>query len=182
MRRLSIAAAFVVAVAGVVPSASAVWVEDTAHYVKRGYHQNTAWPWPYVCPDRIAVRQPFCQMIENGWRRQNLLGTHHFNPDTNELTSSGELRVRWILTQAPPNRRNIFVERALEKDITEARLATVREFATQVTVDGMTPQVADTFLISEGRPASVVDNTFVRFQESTPPPVLPAATVSATGQ
>jgi hypothetical protein len=182
MRRLSIAAVFVVAVAGTVQVASAVWVEDTAHYIKHGYHRNTAWPWPYVCPDRIAVRQPFCQMIENGWRRQNLLGPHHFNPDTNQLTSSGELRVRWIMTQAPPNRRQIFVERSLEHDVTDARLATVRQFATQVAIDGMTPQVADTFLISEGRPAAVVDATNVRFQESTPPPVLPAPTVSATGQ
>jgi len=182
MRRTLIAAAALAVVAGLVQRASAVWFDETVQYVKRGYHQNTDWPWPYICPDRIAVREPFCLMVNNGWRRQNLLGPHHFNADANKLTTAGELRVRWIMTQAPPERRSIFIERSIESDITAQRLATVREFAVQVATDGSTPQVSDTYLISEGRPAAVVDATNVRFYESTPPPVLPAATVSATGQ
>jgi hypothetical protein len=183
MRRTLIAAVVVVIGASCVPSALAVWVDSTAHYVRRGYHRNEMWPWPFVCPDRVAVREPFCMMVDNGWRRQNLLGPHHFTADGNKLTTAGELRVRWIMTQAPPERRSIFIERSVETDLTGQRLATAREFATQVAVDGQEPQVFETHLMSEGRPASVVDATNVRFQESLPPPVLPASTYgNGTGQ
>jgi hypothetical protein len=120
-------------------------------------------------------------MVENGWRRQNLLGPHHFNSETNKLTTAGELRVRWIMTQAPPNRRNIFVERSIEPDITAQRIEMVREYAAQVVVDGQMAQITDTHLISEGRPASVVDATNVRFQESLPPPILPPNGLSVGG-
>jgi hypothetical protein len=174
----------------------AVWVEtdhcnhcrqspcdSTAHYVKSGYHRNSVWPWPHFCADRVAVREPFCIMVDNGWRRQNLLGPHHFNPDTNKLTTAGELKVRWIMTQLPPERRSIFVERSLESEITAQRVETARLYAAEMSLDGLAPQVAETHLLSEGRPASVVDNTNVRFQESLPPPVLPASSPgTATGQ
>jgi len=177
MRQTWIAIAALVAVGGVINSAQGVFFDETAHYVKRGYHRNELWPWPYICPDRVAVREPFCIMVNNGWRRQNLLGPHHFNARANELTTAGELRVHWIMTQAPPERRQIFIERALVADVTQQRLATAREYAAQVALDGQLPQVMETHLVSEGRPASVVDSVNVRFQESMPPPMLPAATV-----
>jgi hypothetical protein len=178
MRATFLGMVALIAASGFVSSAQAVWVDDSVHYVRRGSHQNTMWPWPYVCADRVAVREPFSIMINNGWRRQNLLGAHHFNADASELSSAGELRVRWIMTQAPANRRSIFIERDLERTITEQRLATVRDYAAQVAVDGQAAQVMETHLASEGRPASVVDATNVRFQESLPPPTLPAASVS----
>lgn len=181
MRRILLAALAPILVGGFVHNAQAVWIDETAHYVKHGYHQNVAWPWPYICPDRIAVREPFCLMINNGWRRQNLLGPHHFNPDNNQLTTAGELRVHWIMTQAPVERRTVFVERAMKPEVTEQRLATAREYAARVSLDGALPMVAETHLVSEGRPASVVDATNVRFQESMQPPVLPAVVGSGTG-
>jgi hypothetical protein len=140
------------------------------------------WPWPYVCPDRVAVREPFALMVSNGWRRQNLLGAHHFNNNNDKLTTAGELRVQWIMTQAPAHRRDIFVERSIEADVTAKRLVAVREYAALVPAEAGVPQISETYLISEGRPASVVDQTNTRFQESAPPPVLPAATVNSTGQ
>jgi hypothetical protein len=182
MRRTYIAVAAAVIALASVQLAKAVFVDHTAHYIKHGYHTNKMWPWPYVCPDRVAVREPFCIMINNGWRRQNMVGAHHFNPDTNELNAAGQLRVQWILTQAPADRRNIFVERTLDNTATAARLAAVREYATQVAVDGRQPQVNETYLISEGRPAAVVDATNVKFQNSMPAPVLPAPSTSSTGQ
>jgi hypothetical protein len=172
----------IVAFGGLVTSAHAVWFDDGAHYVKRGYRQNQAWPWPYVCADRIAVREPFCMMINNGWRRQNLLGPHHFTANSDKLTTAGELRVRWIMTQAPGDRRTIFIERDIDPTVTAERLATARGYASQVSPDGQIAQVAETFLISEGRPASVVDATNVRFQESLPPPVLPASSGGLSGE
>jgi hypothetical protein len=174
MRTIIAAAAFAV-VLGNVHTASAVWFDDGAMYVKHGYHANQAWPWPYVCPDRVAVQEPFCIMVNNGWRRQNLLGNHHFNPDTNQLNAAGQLKVQWIMTQAPPDRRNIFVERALDPKVNTDRLSAVRDYSTRVSLDGQSPQIAQTSIMSEGRPASVVDAVNVKFQQSMPAPVLPAA-------
>jgi hypothetical protein len=151
-------------------------------YVKSGYHRNAEWPHPYICPDREAVRQPFAIMVHNGWRKQNLLGAHHFNADGNALSTAGELKVRWIATQTPAEFRNIYVERAVEPAITADRVAAARTYATQITIDGQPPEVLETNIIYEGRPAAVVDMVNVRFQESAPPPVLPPSTYTNTGQ
>jgi hypothetical protein len=120
-------------------------------------------------------------MVNNGWRRQNLLGVHHFNPVTNQLTAAGELRVQWIMTQAPPERRDIFVERALDADANSQRLAAVRDYATKVTIDGRMPQVQESHLVSEGRPAAVVDAVNVNFMKAMPAPVLPDPSANSSG-
>jgi hypothetical protein len=184
MRRTILGILTVAAVASIATSAGAVWIDRGAYYVRSGYRVNSVWPWPYICPDRAAVREPFAMMIDNGWRRQNLLGPHHFDPVKGTLTTAGELKVHWIMTQTPPERRTIFVERSLDSTITTQRIEAAREYAVQVATDGRTPQVTDTHLVSEGRPAAVVDATFIRFHESMPPPVLPApvGTSSSLGQ
>jgi hypothetical protein len=182
MRRSIVIAITCLSCAGVNQAARAVFFDDFAHYVKRGYHENKMWPWPYQCPDRIAVRDPFNMMVDAGWRRQNLLGPHHFNPETNQLTTAGELRVQWIMTQAPPDRRNIFIERSLNADTDSVRLATVRDFATRVSIDGRAPQIEETWIASEGRPAAIVDATNVKFMQAMPAPVLPPVTAGSTGQ
>jgi hypothetical protein len=181
MRQKLITATIAIVVLAPALRVGAVCCDDTAIYIKQGYHVNKQWPWPYVCPDRIAVREPFCIMVNNGWRRENLLGAHHFNPDTNQLTSAGQLRVQWIMTQAPPDHRNIFVERAFEADINSQRMASVRDYATKVSIDGREPQIAQTTIQFEGRPAAVVDMTNTKFLQAMPAPVLPAAPAASSG-
>ncbi|MEX2316909.1 MAG: hypothetical protein WD669_07145 [Pirellulales bacterium] len=180
MRRTILAALAVALAVGTASSASAVWIDTTVHYVRSGYRQNALWPWPYVCPDRAAVREPFAIMVDNGWRRQNLLGPHHFDAAKGTLTTAGELKIHWIMTQAPPERRQIFVERSLDSAVTAQRIEAARQFAAQVVNDGRTPQVGDTHLVSEGRPAAAVDATYTRFNESLPPPVLPAPSAASS--
>lgn len=180
MRRVIAAVVAVMLMAVWVAEAGAVWIDSTIRYVRTGYHRNEQWPWPYFCPDRDAVRQPFDAMIANGWRRQNLLGPHHFDAEKGTLTTAGELKVHWIMTQAPPERRSIFVERSLDPAVTEQRVEAARDYASRVATDGRTPQVSDTHLISEGRPAAAVDATYVRFNESMMPPVLPPPTQSGS--
>jgi len=161
--------------------ARAVFIDSMDHYIECGYHRNVLWPWPYVCPDRLSEREPFDIMVRNGWRRQNLLGSHHFDPSTGLLTEAGQLQVRWIMTQAPQGRRQIFIERAIDPSVTAARLAAAREFASRVAVDGQSPQVYETNLMAEGRPAPVVDMTNVKFMENMRIPALPAASASGGG-
>jgi hypothetical protein len=180
MRHSMLIAMTCLLLAGSGRSARAVFFDDGAHYIKHGYHVNERWPWPYTCPDRIAVREPFSIMVNNGWRRENLIGVHHFNPTTNELTPAGQLRVQWIMTQAPAERRDIFVERDLSPESNTQRLAAVRDYAAKVAIDGHVPQVQETHLISEGRPAAVVDAVNVNFMKSMPPPVLPDPTTGGS--
>ncbi|MEM1305310.1 MAG: hypothetical protein AAGG46_10455 [Planctomycetota bacterium] len=146
---------------------------DSLH---KGGQRNARWPSPYLCADRAHVRSPFEAMIVNGWRRQNLLGGHHFNGAATELTQSGKLKVRWIMTQAPPEFRQVFVERSLEEGVTEARIAAAQDFATLVARGGDAPRVADTHIISEGRPAATVDFVNTQFRENMPTPTLPEST------
>jgi hypothetical protein len=173
MRRMFLAVLAVALAVTTLSPAQAVWLDSHVRYVRSGYRANVVWPWPYVCPDRLAVREPFAMMVDNGWRRQNLLGSHHFDPQKGTLTTAGELKVHWIMTQAPPERRSIFIERSLDSAVTAQRIDAAREYAARVVVDGATPTVSDTHLVSEGRPAAAVDAIYVRFHESMQPPVLP---------
>jgi hypothetical protein len=114
-------------------------------------------------------------MVQNGWRRQNLLGPHHFDAEKGGLTTAGELKVHWVMTQAPEQYRQVFIERSLDPTVTQQRIEAAQNYATQVALEGQTPLVRDTHLISEGRPAAMVDHINVAFRESMLPPALPAA-------
>src|SRR5690606_31767834 len=81
--------------------------------IELGRQINRAWPYPHVCPDREWAMAPFETMVQNGWRRQNLLGAHHFDEETRRLTPAGELKVQWTMTQTPPQYRQIYVERSI---------------------------------------------------------------------
>ena len=59
--------------------------------------RNNSWPRPFVQSATQTVRSPFDQMTSNGWRRQTLLGAHHFSPETGRLTEAGRLKVRWTV-------------------------------------------------------------------------------------
>jgi hypothetical protein len=175
MRRIILPSVATLILAIGASSASAVFIDTTCHYIKSGYRRNVLWPYPYICPDRMAVREPFEIMVRNGWRRQNLLGGYLFDPQTNQLTTAGELEVRWIMTQAPPAYRQVFIERSLDPAVTAQRIAATRQFAARVSLDGQLPEVFESDLMAEGRPAAIVDATNVKFMENMPVPVLPAA-------
>lgn len=143
-----------------------------------GMQRNTSWPRPFIQSATQTVRSPFDQMSTNGWRRQTLLGAHHFSSETGRLTEAGRLKVRWILTQAPPSRRIIFVERGFDQQTTLARVDQVQQVAASILSTGELPDVQDTHLIAEGRPADTVYNTFTRFRDTMPDPQLPEITAA----
>ena len=182
MRRTIFATIATLILATSASTVSAVFLDSTAHYIKRGYRRNVDWPWPYICPDRVAAREPFEIMIRNGWHRQNLLGAHVFDPATNQLTTAGQLQVHWIMTQAPPTFRQVYIERSIDPSVTAARIAAARDYAQRISFDGQLPQVFETNMMAEGRPANVVDITNVKFLENMPAPVLPAASSSDIDQ
>lgn len=147
-------------------------------YLETGRQANVMWPYPYICPDRVWAHAPFDAMVDNGWRRQNLLGAHHFNPETGQLTRAGQLKVEWILTQTPPNRRQVFVERSIDTEVTEARMAAAQTFASSLHLEGGEAVVQETYARSPSRPASMVDSEHTSFVENRKPAVLPTGSTS----
>ncbi len=142
---------------------------------RAGYDANVQWPSRYTPSARNSICGAYSAMVNNGWRRQNLLGDYHFNRDTNELTHAGKLKVNWILSQAPVQRRSVFVQRAGKELETTTRLASVHDYAGKMSSVAQL-DVQDTHIVAEGHPASSVDNVFVGYEKNRLPPVLPAST------
>jgi len=121
-------------------------------------------------------------MVNNGWRRQNLLGNYHFDNESNELTNAGKLKVNWIYSQAPVQRRNVFVQRGSQEVQTAARVAAVHEYAGSMSPAVGQINVNDTHIVAEGHAASAVDSVFVGYQSNRLPPGLPANTAAASSE
>ena len=144
--------------------------------------QNFMWPSQYVRPARCAVLSPLALMVNNGWRRHTLIGPHHFQSGTSELTEPGRLKVLWVTTQAPPDRRTIYVQRDSDAAITAERIESVQKYAALINPDATPGDVVATHVRDRGRPGWLVDKNFTGFSENQPAPVLPASTgTAATG-
>ena len=156
---------------------------EYAWYVlKRDFRRNNCWPKPFPPAAREAVRQPFYNMIDNGWRQQNLISQYHFHPETNQLTEAGKVKVRSILTELPPARRVLFVQRDISADTTLARVDSVQQEAARVMPGGQLPQVLETSITPRGTPAHYVDAVDSRYLEGLPSPHLTPIDTSSGGQ
>jgi len=174
-RFLSVAG-FALIVVGTAAQASADWFFGIPTEVKR----RQCWPEPFDCADRSAVRAPFVAMVANGWRRQNMLGEFHFEPDTGQLNEAGRLKVRWILTSGPQQHRLIYVHVAEKSEEMAARMAAVQLLAAQISPTDL-PPILPTTIADDGWPADHVDLIGRKYQQSTPPPRLPTSTGSGNG-
>ena len=144
-----------------------------AAWYRSVYDLNSMWPNPYVAPARNSIHAVYESMVSNGWRRQNLLGRHHFDAETQQLTQSGRLKVEWILTQIPPQRRNVFVERGSKESLTARRIESIQQYVAQMSPSPGQTLVTETHLVAEGHSASAVDAMFTGYQTNKPAPVLP---------
>ena len=122
-------AAFIVVVSG--SNIFADW-HTFWHNVAVGHHRNNAWPDPFMEADAIQVIAPFEIMKRNGWRLHNTIGNNLFRDGDGGLLASGHNTVRWIATQAPESRREIFVVAARTDTETQARVEAVREAVASV--------------------------------------------------
>ena len=145
---------------------------DAVNSVVRDTKRRNCWPEPFSGPDRATVRAPFCIMVANGWRRQNMLGEFHFEPTTGQLTEAGRLKVRWILTACPEQHRLIYVHTAEKDEETSARIAAVQHLAAQIAPNDL-PPVMPTSISDDGWPADQVDLIGRKYQSSIPAPRLP---------
>jgi hypothetical protein len=148
---------------------------------KASYHESSMWPRQYVMPARRGICQSYDVMIANGWRRHNLLTKYHFNPENTELSEAGKLKVEWTLTQAPAQRRTLYVERGVDEAQTAERIEAVQSLAGNMNPSPGPADVQETHIRDEGHPAGAVDAMFTGFRAGQAPPVLPQATAGGSG-
>lgn len=158
--------------------------EEFYHYVyrvmKRDFHRNNLWPDTFTGLDRRAVAAPCDIMVNNGYRMQNTLGPYHFDEGTNELNEAGRLKIASILTEEPEQYRTLFVERDAAAEITSARIASVKDAAAKLALDGPSPEVLAVAVPARGTPADQLNGVFTRWSASMPNPQLPKATIGAS--
>jgi hypothetical protein len=149
---------------------------------KVDWHRNNAWPEPFATADRAAQREPFCLMVDNGWKMQNTIGTFLFDPTSQQLNTAGEHLVRWIVQQAPQHRRAVFVLKGDSPEATQARVDSVQVAVARFACAGESPPVILTTTEPAGWPASYVDTMTQQFQATIPSPRLPAGGAEGGGE
>lgn len=174
--RLTLVAILLASCASAQAASPLAWLIDD---MKTTFARNNCWPRPFIDAEPAHVAAPFSAMTQKGWEQQNMLGAHHFEPESQELTEAGVIKLRWILTQAPPQHRTAFVERDLDPAMTAQRMAAVQTAADAIAVDGA-PSVQESQLVSHGSSGAHFDAVYQKFVGSTPDPRLPAATPSSS--
>jgi hypothetical protein len=146
---------------------------DFRQEFKTHCHRVNAWPHPFLLEDREMVRTPFRTMADNGWKLQNTLSDHLFTPEENELTYAGQLKLRWILTQIPPHRRQIYVVEAHVREDTANRVASVYEHLATIAPHAACP-VFVTQIAPRGGDGSYLNDMDRAYKLALPAPSLPA--------
>jgi hypothetical protein len=174
LSRLGIVVGFVLIAFGLAASASAeFFLWEMVAGVGRDIKERNGWPDQYYPTSVAATWAPMCVMVNNGWRRQNLLGEYFFEPVTGQLTEAGRQKVRWILTVCPEQHRLIYVHAAYTAEETDARLFAVQQASLKISVGGL-PPIMTTTIPDEGWPADQVDLIGRKYEATMPPPRLPA--------
>ncbi len=161
------------------PKSSAGWNTFWGQ-VHTDFHRNNAWPEPFQTADRAAAREPFCIMVNNGWKMQNTIGTFLFNAETQELNRAGELKVKWVVTQSPIHRRAVFVLVGDSPEDTQRRVQSVQGYISRLFPEGNLPPVMITHTEPEGGSGEYFDTLNRAIQQSIPAPRLPAAQGSSS--
>jgi hypothetical protein len=137
--------------------------------------RNNAWPQPFRAMDSNAVAAPFEVMKCNGWREFNTL-SHAFFDGSNQLTESGELKLKQVVIQSPPNRRAVYVLKGSTPEQTAVRVEAVEVAVSSILPVGDLPPIFVTDIepsTSSGAYQTIVNRALIR---TTPSPRLPTMT------
>lgn len=145
------------------------------------WHRNNAWPEPFTQVDEQATRAPIAMMVDDGWQLQNTIPDELFNPETQELTRAGEMKVRTTLTEMPMKRRMVFVQRGKTAEITQIRLESVEKAARQVVGEAGPAMVTVTDMVPRGGSGGYYQRIKTQYENSTPEPRLPAMSGEGEG-
>ena len=176
--RFTLALTCAITMGGATKHASADW-HGFWHSVHVDYQRNNAWPQPFTDDSARQVVAPFEVMKHNGWRLHNTIGNELFRDSDGALLAAGYNRVNWIASQAPADRRVVYVLRGRTAEETDARLASVRDTLSRVQTSGPVAQL----MITEIEPTTASGDRAVQINRewmgALPTPKLPS--VSSTG-
>jgi hypothetical protein len=179
--RFLIAIGLVVFSLGFVSEASAEWwVSGFFKGIYRDIKERQQWPEKYMPADKAAVNAPFPTMMENGWRRQNMLVASHFDANTQQLTEAGQMKVRWILTSAPPQRRSVYIHVGDTDTNTSTRIASVQQYVAKISPKNL-PPIMTTTISEDGWSAEEINKIGQKYLESMPDPKLQAVAGAGSG-
>ncbi len=145
------------------------------HHAHMTYHRNVAWPDPFGEADAMQTIAPFEQMKRNGWRSHNTVGTPLFVDGGVKLSPAGHQRVGWIATQAPVERRQIYVAAGVTEEATNQRVAAVNRAVANLQTDSPGPAVYVTYAGTATSPGALVTKINRDRFANMPPPILPQA-------
>lgn len=152
------------------------WKEECAKIQAR----NDAWPKPFACHDRMAFFAVWDPMISQGYAHHCILCAEHFNSDNNQLNQAGQLKVAGIMQNLPADRRQLWIVRDQNTDISQARMDSVNH-----TVQTFYNQSAaeTSIAFTERQPAMIsgiqADTVSKRQLQGLPAPIIP---IVSTGQ
>lgn len=146
------------------------------------YYWTHAWPYPYECWDRGYVNQIWGAQILSGWQAATTLFDYHFDPETQELNSSGLMHLRWIAVHVPEQYRQAYVATAADPSLNSLRLLNVeREMSKLTGGDQTIPVALRTTTVPLGRPAGEVQRIFTASQDNMIAPVIRYVSPTGTG-
>ena len=175
MRRIIVLGLVIFAFSTVNHPANAGWKEFW-HKVRIDFNRNNAWPEPFLSADRAIAQAPWAIQTHNGWKIETTLADYHFDHETQQLSRSGELKLQWILKEAPPQRRTVYVLRGATDETTSIRVDAVQQAIAGILPKGSLPEVVQTDIAPRGALAEYVHETNTRAAASRPNPALPAST------
>ncbi|MBM4005008.1 MAG: hypothetical protein FJ295_17255 [Planctomycetes bacterium] len=158
------------------PTLGEIWDRFTLDTVR-----NAAWPEPFRSQDREALRAPFAIMKDNGWRFETTVPDSLFHTETQDLNKAGEIKVRRILTYAPPHRRTLYVLRGSNDRITSLRVESVKQFVAQLNLRGANPEVLVTDIDPTNTSGEYFDQIDKKARGSITDPRLPSAAGAGGG-
>ncbi len=148
---------------------------------KLDYQRMNSWPEPFQSDDRQLMPSAFIIMTAKGWQLENTITDHHFDSETQQLTQSGELKIRSILNNSPVHRRTVFVLNGHNPQATAVRVGSVQNALSRMTFDGPPPAVVQTNVAPRGWPGEYVDDIARKAQQSRPAPILPTSSSGGGG-
>ncbi len=150
------------------------------HNFHVNYARNRAWPEPFTEADAMQTVAPFEIMTHNGWRAHNTIGHDLFRRGDGALLAAGRERVRWIASQAPHQRRTVYVLQGETRNETASRVHAVRQSLDRLELDHGLPQVMVTSIEPASAPGPWAEKINRERLSQMPSPVLPSTSAAGT--
>lgn len=143
------------------------------------YHYGHYWPYPQNCEDRLSVHNALNAQMNNGWIEATTLFSYHFDPETEQLNTSGQAQLEYILFRTPVQRRQIYVQISPSAQADQARLTSVQTAAGAMLPNGGIPSISMRRARAYGTSAEEVDLISRRYMGGAPTPRLPITGAAA---